>query len=102
MAQFQAYRNPRASKRDVPFLLDLQSDFVETPSRLVVPLIRRNRYGPTYGRLNPELEVRGIAVVVSMSDLAAIAASELRQPVADLSEHREALIPALDFLISGL
>lgn len=102
MAQFQVYRNPRASKRDVPFLLDIQSDFVKTPSRIVVPLIRKDRYGVLYGRLNPTMEVLGIAVVASVSDLAAIAASELQKPVADLSPHHCELIAAINFLMSGI
>lgn len=102
MAQFQVYRNPRPTKRDVPFLLDVQSDFVKTPSRIVVPLVRRERYGPVYDRLNPVLEVEGIEVVASVSDLAAIEASVLRKPVADLSSRDGEWIAALDFLFAGL
>lgn len=102
MAQFHVYRNPRATKRDVPFLLDVQSDFVKTPSRIVVPLVRQDRYGPTYDRLNPTAEIEGIPVVASISDLAAIEATELRKPVADLSNRHGEWIAALDFLFAGL
>lgn len=102
MAQYQVYRNPRASKRDVPFLLDIQSDFVKTPSRVVVPLVRQDRYGVPYDRLNPLMVVEGVPVVAAVSDLAAIAASELRKPVADLSDHRSELVAAVDFLMAGI
>lgn len=102
MAQFQVYRNPRPTKRDVPFLLDVQSDFVKTPSRVVVPLVRQDRYGPTYGRLNPTLTVDGIALVASVSDVAAIEAGALRKPVADVSSRHGEWIAALDFLFAGI
>lgn len=102
MAQFQVYRNSRPTKRDVPFLLDVQSDFVKTPSRVVVPLVREDRYGPTYGRLNPILTVDGLAVVASFSDIAAIDSRELTQPVADESKRHAEWIAALDFLFAGI
>lgn len=101
MAQFRVYRNPRPSKRDVPFLLDVQSDFVKTPSRVVVPLVREDKYGPVYGKLNPVFVVDKIAVVASISDLAAIPSSELKEVVADLSSRHSELVASLDFLFSG-
>ena len=101
MAQFRVYRNPRSSKRDVPFLLDVQSDFVKTPSRVVVPLVREEKYGLLYGRLNPVFTIDKIKVVASFSDLAAIPSSELKQAVGDLSGQHAELVASLDFLFSG-
>lgn len=101
MAQFQAYRNTRPSSAEVPFLLDVQSDLVQTGSRLVVPLVRKDRYGRLYTRLNLELSVEDIAVVASVSDMAAIDARELREAVADFSSQRAEVLSAIDFLISG-
>lgn len=102
MARFQVYRNLRTTKRDVPFLLDVQSDFVKTPSRVVVPLVRAERYGPVYDRLNPRLTVEGIDVVASVSDLAAIDARELSKPVVDVSGRHAEWMSALDFLLTGI
>jgi toxin CcdB len=102
MARFQIYRNSRPTKRDVPFLLDVQSDFVKTPSRVVVPLVRADRYGPTYGHLNPTLTVDGVLVVASFSDIAAIESRELSKPVADASNRHAEWIAALDFLFAGI
>lgn len=101
MAQFRVYRNPRSSKRDVPFLLDVQSDFVKTPSRVVVPLVREEKYGPRYAKLNPVFVIDKIAVVASISDIAAIPSNELKQAVADLSGQHAELVASLDFLFSG-
>ncbi len=101
MAQFQAYRNPRGSREEVPFLLDVQSNLVQTGSRLVIPLVRAAHYGLLYTRLNLRFTVEGVEVVAAVSDLAAIDARELRTVVADLSDHRDSLLQAIDFLITG-
>lgn len=101
MARFKVYRNPRASRRDVPFLLDVQSDLVDTGSRLVVPLVREKRFGERYTRLNLTFTIANTAVVASTSDLAAVPASELREPIADLHEEQSAIMGAIDFLLYG-
>lgn len=101
MAQFQAYRNPRPSRGRIPFLLDIQSDFVQTPSRVVVPLIPSNRHGPAYERLHPILIVAGKPTVAAFTDMASIPAADLRERVADFSGHRAEFVAALDFLLSG-
>lgn len=101
MAQFQAYRNTRPSRAELPYLLDVQSDLVQTGTRLVVPLVRKERYGRLYTRLNLELTVEGVAVVAAVSDMAAIDARELREAVADCSSQRADILSAIDFLISG-
>lgn len=101
MAQFQVYRNQRRSQAEVPFLLDVQSDLVQTGSRLIVPLVRAERYGPLYSQLNPTFTIDNQAVVAAISDLAAINERELRTVVADVSEHRRTILGAIDFLLTG-
>jgi len=46
MAQFSVYRNPRASARHAPYLLDVQSDVVNAGLRVVVPLVDPGYFGP--------------------------------------------------------
>lgn len=101
MVQFTVYRNERRSRTDVPFLLDVQSDLVVTGSRLVVPLIRADRHGPAYSRLSLAFTIEETDVIAAVPDLAAIDARLLRTAVADLSAHRDALLGALDFLVTG-
>lgn len=101
MAQFTAYHNERGGQDTTPYLLDVQSDWVETGSRVVVPLVARVRYGPLYSRLNPVFTLSGTEVVMATSDLAAIDARELRRPVADLRTERSVIMMALDFLLLG-
>jgi toxin CcdB len=102
MAQFQLYRNLRASREQIPYLLDVQADVVETGTRLVLPVIPRKDHGPVYTRLHPVVDIEGQAFVVVTSDVAAVSSQSLRPPVvADLSAHRQALLDALDFLLTG-
>lgn len=101
MAQFQVYRNPRASRSEIPFLLDVQSDHVEIGTRLVAPLVRQPLFGARLSHINPEFEIAGEPVVMSAGDLAAVSVRELREHVADLSHARGAILGAIDFLITG-
>lgn len=101
MAQFQVYRNPRGSRQTVPFLMDVQSDLVETASRLVVPLVLKQSYGALYTRLNPEFTIDQTAVVAAISDLAAVDARELREIVGNLATERSRILAAIDFLLTG-
>jgi toxin CcdB len=101
VARFKVYKNPRPSRRDIPYLLDVQSDLVDTGSRVVVPLVREKRFGVRYTQLNPAFTIDGIAVVAATSDLAAIAATDLREAVADLNHEQATVMRAIDFLLSG-
>jgi toxin CcdB len=101
MPRFSVYRNIRSSGNAVPYLLDVQADWVNTGSRVVVPLVPQTLYGPVVGKLNPVLDVEGVAHVVVTGDIAAIDARDLKQPVADFSPHRDTIVSALDFLFQG-
>ena len=102
MAQFQLYRNHRASAPDIPYLLDVQSDAVDTGTRLVLPVIPARRHGPSFTRLHPLVLVEGQPHVVVTSDAAAVGAQTLRPPaVADFTAQRHEFLSALDFLLTG-
>ena len=66
-----------------------------------IPLVRKERYGKTYTRLNPEFTVLGIGLIASTADLAALATRDLGASVADLTEHAADIMSALDFLLTG-
>lgn len=95
------YPNARGSRSGVPYLLDVQADWVTTGSRVVVPLIPAKIYGPPMGKLNPVFEINGMSLVLAVADIAAVDSRELKTQVADFSEHRERIVSALDFLFQG-
>lgn len=97
MAQFHVYRT--LGDR---LLLDLQSDLIETGTRVVAPLLPLSRGPQAIGRLEPILEIDEIAYVLHTAELAAVPSSVLKdRPVADLSGHEYEIKGALDMVFSG-
>ena len=105
MAQFDFYRNPdAASRRRVPFLLDIQSELLEPlATRVVVPLraldaaeaLRMNR-------LMPVFDVEGRRVVMDTPQLAGVQRQAIGERVGSLVPARHEIVAALDMLISGV
>lgn len=103
MPQFDLYRNSGASADEVPYLLDLQSDAVDVlETRLVAPLRPRKSISWMIRAVHPEVRVGSRAFVVSVSELSAVARSELGAVVANLAAHRGEFVAALDLLFTGI
>ncbi len=104
MAQFEVYRNPnKASAQAVPFLLDVQSDFLSGFStRVVVPLAPTESVGKSAQRLHPQFQIDGVRMVMMTELLAAAPALALGASVISLASQRDDIIAALDFLITGI
>lgn len=102
--QFTVYRNQDpASRRRVPFLLDVQSDLIgQMTTCVVVPLITPGRAEVAVARLMPMLEVDGRQWVMDTPLLAGVPRKALGKPVADVSSQRGAIMAALDMLVSGI
>lgn len=104
MAQFDIHRNTAAGAEDFPYLLDIQSDFLDRlGTRLVVPLMPLARYGTPIERLNPRFEIEGEAHVGVFTEMAGIPRPLLGEVVASAAEeHRHEIVAAVDFMIQGL
>jgi len=97
MAQFRVYRV--AGNR---LVLDLQTDLVETGTRVVAPLLPASSGPKPIGRLEPILEVEGKAHVLHTAEMAAVPSALLKAPpVADLSRFDYQIRGALDMVFSG-
>jgi len=97
MAQFQVYR--LAGGR---LVLDLQTDLIDTGSRVVAPLIVVSTGPKIIGRLEPVFEVNGEDHALHTAEMAAIPSALLRgQPIADLSGSDYEIRGALDMVFSG-
>ena len=105
MAQFDVYRNANpATRTRIPYLLDIQSDLLESLStRVVVPLCKPELLkGRLAERLNPVFEVEGRRMVMLTPELAGVSGKILGGPVTNLGGERPAIIAALDLVISGI
>jgi len=97
MAQFQAYR-----LTDGRLLLDLQTDLIDTGSRVVAPLIPLSEGPARIRRLEPAFEIGGVAYVLHSAEMAAVPAALLKgPPLADLSGFDYEIRRALDMVFSG-
>lgn len=103
MAQFGVYKNPnKANARTVPFLLDVQSDFLSSfPTRVVVPLVVSEQVNKVPQRLNPHFLIDGAGMVMMTEQLASVPKQILGTQVTSLVQHRDDIVSAMDFLVLG-
>jgi toxin CcdB len=103
VAHFDVYPNPAAGERkQTPFLLDLQNDYIAGLStRVVAPLRKAAAFGPRARNLNPAFTVGEEEVVLDASTLGALPVSLLRKPVANLRGSRVPIQEALDTLFGN-
>jgi toxin CcdB len=101
MAQFSVYRNPRPSRADVPYLLDVQSDLLDLGTRLVIPLVATEKFRGRLSRLHPSFVVEGQSVIASTADMASVSEHDLREVVTRLTPSRHEILDAIDFLFTG-
>lgn len=104
MAQFDAHRNPiRADSEHIPLVLDVQNDFLSIlPTRIVVPLIRAEQFRNRIERLHPEFLIVGLPLIMVTTEVGVLPRSALGSPVANLLDRRDAIIGAIDMLITGV
>ena len=84
-----------------PYLVVLQSDLVSgLTSTVVAPLVPHDQMKGAH-RLNPILQVEGRDYWLATHELFAVDQRILRNRVATLADHRDAIVAALDFVFIG-
>ena len=103
MARYDVYANPdSAERRQTPYFVDIQNDYIDTLStRVVIPLRRESVFGPPARDLNPTLVVNGENVVLDTAAMGAVPLSELRKRVASLKDDRAQIQEAIDTLFGA-
>ena len=105
MAQFSIHKNKNPkSKAAYPLLANVQSDLLsDLQTRVVVPLAKVTalRKKPIKD-LTPIVDVDGSKYLLLIPQLAGISTNELGPPVGSISGHRDEIVAALDFLITGV
>lgn len=105
MAQWDVYANSSAASRtEVPYLVDVQSDLLRSvPTRFVMPLMRpgRNLSGLP-SRMSPQFEIGGIKLLLVPQEAGPIDSRILKRPVTSLRAESHRIVDALDAVISGV
>lgn len=103
MARLDVYANPQASeRRHTPYFVDVQNDYIDDiATRVVIPLRREAAFGPRPRNLNPLVSFDGDAVVLDTAAIGAVPSNELRKPVGQLCDARQAIQEALDTLFGA-
>lgn len=105
MAQFDVHRNKGLLRESIPFVVLVQSSqFDRYRRRIVVPLVIRNslpRDTPTAGsRMNPEVTMEGVRLVLHPLDMVSVALDQLGEHVGSLADHGQTIADALDELLT--
>lgn len=105
MAQFFIYQNKNAqSKKEFPFLLDVQANLLDSlQTTVVIPLKKLEPHrNKLLTQLTPVLNIEGVAYLMFTPQLAGIRRKELGKAIASAEYARDEIINALDFLITGI
>lgn len=103
MAQFDVHRNAGAGDRTAfPYLLDIQSDFLDRlATRVVVPMMPLAMYGQPINRLNPVFRIDDDDFVAVATELAGVSKACLGERILSLSNRRDEIVAAIDFVLQG-
>lgn len=101
MRQFDVYETPGASARVAPFVLILQSHFLDAlPSVLVAPLLRSGER-PAYKEVSVTLPFEGESFVISPAEMVAMDRRRLTQHRGDLRQYEDQIRRALERVFTG-
>lgn len=82
-------------------VVDVQTDFLDTGTRIVAPLIRAADAPPPIPRLKPQFKITDQTYVLHPQEVAAVPTVALKMPIADLSLFRDDITRALDIVFHG-
>lgn len=101
MAQFDVHRNLGASRREIPFVVVVQSRRLDAyRRRVVVPLVATSAVGAVEPNLNPRFVVEDVEVVLHPLEIVSIPVERLGERVGSLVAEGDRIIAAIDVVIS--
>lgn len=102
MRQFDVYEAPtEASRRIAPYVVVVQSHFLDDlPTVLIAPLLRLQER-PAYGEVSVAIDFSGEEFLLSLAELVAVDRAALRRRQGDVREHEDAIRRALERVFTG-
>ena len=104
MARFDIYAGIGRNKASAPFLVDVQSDYLQgLATRVVVPLIRVDAFASVKlpADFTPVFEIAGIECMFYPAFIGAVPTRELGASIGSLADGRDKILAALDRLTGG-
>jgi toxin CcdB len=104
MSQFTVYRNlSKSSRAAYPYLVDIQHVVLDDlNTRMVIPLGKLAHFKhDAMQTISPVIEFEGEELVLLTPQIAAMPASQLKEPVGSLAHFRGEIVAAIDFAVSG-
>lgn len=99
MAKYDVFRDPRGSEN---LLLDIQADiFASFDTRLAIPLLPEHPRRTPLKKLNPVFVIEGRRYALYTQHMLAVPIGALREQVANIKEHHDEIVAAIDFLHQG-
>ena len=102
MRQFDVYEAPSdASRRIAPYVVVMQSHFLEgLPTILIAPLLRLQER-PAYGEVSVAINFADEELLLSLAELVAVDRGSLRRRQGDVRDHEDAIRRALERVFTG-
>ena len=102
MAHLDVHRNGGKQRDTIPFVVIVQSGLFDGyRRRVVIPLVRKGEINQIPNpRLNPTFKVKNVAVVLHPLEIVSVANDNLGEQVGSLAAEGDAIIAALDELIT--
>ncbi|GAB2935157.1 CcdB family protein [Rheinheimera gaetbuli] len=105
MKQFDLYVNTdNDTNQTYPYFVDIQNGLLETlNSRVVIPLTPVRRSDQTYpNHLCPVIKIKNKKFVLLTHQLTSVSVSFLKAQEASLTDARDDIVAAIDFLVTGI
>jgi toxin CcdB len=104
MAQFDVFLNINSqTKKYIPYLLDIQADLLsDLATRIVVPLADSKQFDKTMKYLHPHFIIENKQVVMITTEMAGVPTKILGNKIVSLTNYRQDIINALDFIFTGV
>lgn len=101
MSRLDIYPMPGRARQE--YVVDVQADLLSHLStRVVVPLVPLSKFGNIAAELNPVFPIEGRDHVLVPQAIATVPRQELKSRVGTLSPHHDAILRAVDVLLSGI
>jgi toxin CcdB len=104
MARFDLHVNTGKGKAHAPFLVNVQSNYLQgLGTRVVVPLMRVDAFPPAKlpADLTPVFHVQGVECMLYPAFIGAVPTSELGGSIGSLRDEQDRILAALDRLTGG-